>query len=1220
MGDGPDTLVRQTPDEPLPAEAGFVLEGKFAAARKRVRGVILAKGWALVVLGACVCFGVSILLDRLLFLGSPYRLALLMACIATMASFMAAYLVVPLARRIPARRIARTVEEKYPELEDLLLSSVELSEQLACGETYTSRELMGAVAEETAKKTRRIDFRSAIPFSAVRKPLLMALGVACALGAYWHFRPMVTANVLQRLLYPYSGPGPLTLTEVTVLPGDGLVPRASDVEIRAITRGKIPEKAILYLNTAQAGWDKVRMTREKTPEHATKETRKFRYVLKGVLNPFRYRVKAGDARSGTFTISVSDRPVIVEIEAVCTYPEYTGRKEPYVSRGGDIAVVRGSRVRISARANKPLKNAKLKFQDGTESLLSIRWSVVQSQELEVIQDESYSFELQDTDDFSSPPSGGVIYRIQAVEDKAPVVGITSPERYSRARIDDFVSVRFRAVDDFGIEKAWLEYTVGSAELKEEKDKVAEERKGVLPTPARGTLRLSVGGVGRTEVEGEFALSIGELPVKEGEVLTFRIVAEDNNVLSGPGKGASSEHTIRIISEEASFERIEREQQNLARRLARLIGQQKENKKLVDELRSALAGKTGDEKISEAESGSVPPRLDLGVGQSSAAARNRLERAKSVQRQIEEAGLELARDFGATLEEMRLNPMIQPRTIIGMGEVSKSLTGVSRNEMPEATQKATEAATSKESRERDSRLVETSAVQEKIIEKLEEVSEEFAKLQEEQRMLALGETARKLAGEQLQARTQTAAALPELGGLFLEKLTEEQKRRLKKLVEEQEKLKEKLTEFEERLRALSKQSEYARSRDAQMLASALKYFEKGDTTSPGNIPGDVSEAIESLRANHLHKGFHLQGRVYESLLKLAEEFQKAQMVNLQGEFTNAEQGLEFQQPEIDKLIEIQKGIISETESLPQETKGEAVEGREIGKFGKVSESQKELLRRTSNFRAIIEEIFENLVMVEIDPVTPLKGAEEAMGKATGSLEKLQAGGALGEEKDSLKKLEKAREELAKALARAMASSSLRQAMQGMSALEKMIVEQKKVNEGTISLDKEAADKAMSDPMLETLRQLANRQAGLRDRAIAMRNYLKMMVKAGEMMGQSVQRLNDRQTGQDTQQLQSQILELLVQMLVRLRAEANAMAQAMGLPGTSGTGARGGVATEPIGRPVPNVLDDRWANLPPRMKQELLEAWTEKFSPEFRELIALYYKRLAGEDSPAPAVKE
>ncbi len=377
---------------------------------------------------------------------------------------------------------------------------------------------------------------------------------------------------------------------------------------------------------------------------------------------------------------------------------------------------------------------------------------------------------------------------------------------------------------------------------------------------------------------------------------------------------------------------------------------------------------------------------------------------------------------------------------------------------------------------------------------------------------------------------------------------------------------------------------------------------------------MSEAIEALRANHLHKGMRSQTRVYESLLKLAREFHNAQMARMQGEFSNSAQGLERQQSEIDKLIEIQKALIAETKALPRQMGQEGVDWAERGKFEKVLNPQKDLLRRASNYRAILEEVFENLVLIGIDPVSPLKGAETAMGKAASNLDHLRASAALTEETDSLTNLEKAREELSKALAKMMKSAGLQQAMQAMSALEKMILEQKKLNEGTKNLNKEASEKkGMTDPMLGTLRQLVNQQVALRNGAMTMKDYLKAMGKAGDMMGQSAKRLGNKQMGQQTQQLQSQILELLTQMLVSLQAQANAMGQGTGVPGPSGTGAQGGDVTEPILRPVPEGLDDRWANLPPRMKQELLEAWTERFAPEFRELIALYYKRLSAEES-------
>jgi len=1161
MADGAESWGRHMPEE---------LVGKFAAARKRVRRLILAKGWTLVFFAACVSFGVSIVLDRLLFLRSQFRLALFVASVFAVGLFLIAFVVLPLLRRISARRIAQSLEEKHPKLGDMLLSAVELSEQLAAGETYTSRQLVGAVSEETSRRTKGIDFRSVLPFSTISKPLLITLVVACGLAVYCYRRPDIAENVFRRMLYPYSGPPPLTFTQLAVSPGNTLVPTGTDVKIKATTTGKIPKRAFVYLKgKGQGRWNKRALVKKGGGD--------FGYLFKGLISPLSYKIKAGDARSETYRISVSDTPVIVGIELDYTYPEYTGRQSEKKTSGGDIAAVKGSKVEITAKANKPLESAKLRFGDGTQSLVFIRGSTIRSQVFEVKEDDTYSFDLVDTHGFSNQEA--ITHTIRALEDKKPVVGIRSPDRHSEATADEVVDVSFRAVDDFGIEKIWLEYTVSSGELKEEKDKVpGEERKGTLP--------IRIGPKGKTEIEGEYGLSLADLGPKVGEVVAFRIVAEDNNVLSGPGRGSSSEHIIRIISSESSFRRIEQEQQDLARRLLRLITQQKENKTLVDKLTEALRGK---ESPSEGE-------------------KSALEDAKSVQRRIEESGRQLTKDFASALEKMRQNPMIQIRSIIEMADITGALSGVSANEMPEATKKASEAAGSEETKDREKKLGETSALQEEIIRKLEEASREFAKLQEEQRLLSLAETADQLAREQLTARSQTATALPELSGVFPEKLTEEQKRRLRKLVEAEEKLREKLREFEDRLRTLDKQLEYAKSPDAQMIESALKYFEQGAEADASSIPRNVREAIESLRANHLHKGISRQTRVYESLLRLAQEFRNAQKARLQGEFANTAAGLEFRESEIDKLIEIQKGIIAETDRLPREK----IEGAELGEFQKVSYSQKDLLRRTSNYRAILEEIFENLVLIGIDPVPPLKGAEKAMGQASGSLGKLKAETALAQEKDSLENLEKARDELAKALARMMASANLQQAMQGMSALEKMIQEQKKINEGTMNLDKKASEeKKMTDPMLELLRQLAGQQARLKDGAKAMRNYLKMMLKAGQMMGESEKLLRNKQTGRQTQQVQSQILELLTQMLVALQMDANAMAQAMGLPGSSGTGAHGGIVTEPIVRPVPESLEDRWSKLPPRMKQELLEAWTEKFSPEFRELIALYYKRLSGE---------
>ena len=44
-------------------------------------------------------------------------------------------------------------------------------------------------------------------------------------------------------------------------------------------------------------------------------------------------------------------------------------------------------------------------------------------------------------------------------------------------------------------------------------------------------------------------------------------------------------------------------------------------------------------------------------------------------------------------------------------------------------------------------------------------------------------------------------------------------------------------------------------------------------------------------------------------------------------------------------------------------------------------------------------------------------------------------------------------------------------------------------------------------------------------------------------------------------------------------------------------------------------DAWGNLPPRLRDELLQGLEDRFSPLYRDLTELYYQRLA-EDVQTP----
>ena len=69
-------------------------------------------------------------------------------------------------------------------------------------------------------------------------------------------------------------------------------------------------------------------------------------------------IECGDARSEQREVRVLRPPVIEELLATCTWPEYTGIKQTE-SKDGHVEAVIGTTVTVSAQANHPITRAKI---------------------------------------------------------------------------------------------------------------------------------------------------------------------------------------------------------------------------------------------------------------------------------------------------------------------------------------------------------------------------------------------------------------------------------------------------------------------------------------------------------------------------------------------------------------------------------------------------------------------------------------------------------------------------------------------------------------------------------------------------------------------------------------------------------------------------------------------------------------------------------------------
>ena len=127
-----------------------------------------------------------------------------------------------------------------------------------------------------------------------------------------------------------------------------------------------------------------------------------------------------------------------------------------------------------------------------------------------------------------------VYRVDVIPDKIPQARITYPDRKEELITRQATMIiGFDAADDFAIAKLRLKYKADTVDNGAEK--VVE-------------LDLERQQPQRVRRRHEWKIS-DDLPgVSEGTVIEYWIEAEDNNNVTGPGRGAAEHQLAKVVSE------------------------------------------------------------------------------------------------------------------------------------------------------------------------------------------------------------------------------------------------------------------------------------------------------------------------------------------------------------------------------------------------------------------------------------------------------------------------------------------------------------------------------------------------------------------------------------------------------------------------------------------------------------------------------------------------
>jgi hypothetical protein len=417
-------------------------------------------------------------------------------------------------------RVARFIEEADSSLDDRLVSAVDLLSSTPDGRPG----LAGPLLADAARRADTVDPAAVVPGVRLRRAAVLAAGVLVLIGSIAFFGRGVlreSRDAITLALFP-------SRVTIEVLPGDMRVRAGDPLTIQARLVGNTAPVVVRLLRApagavgdaaSSGGWDSIEMMRAGDG---------YSTGFDGVVEPFRYRVVAGDASSPIFAVAVTRPPRVRRIDIDYTYPRNLGLEPRTDEDGGDIYAPAGTTVRLRVTVDGDAGGGRLALDDGTAIDLEALDAALAGS-FTVARDGTYKVALVDTE--GSEHVASAEYFIRMLNDRPPDVRVLRPARDREVTPLEEVEIQAEATDDFGIERLDLVYAVGGG----------PEQVVPLDVPRRAR-----------SVTASHLLYLEDLEVRPGDFVSYFVRARDVGRTSRGAEARSDIFFLEIRPFEQQF--------------------------------------------------------------------------------------------------------------------------------------------------------------------------------------------------------------------------------------------------------------------------------------------------------------------------------------------------------------------------------------------------------------------------------------------------------------------------------------------------------------------------------------------------------------------------------------------------------------------------------------------------------------------------------------------
>jgi hypothetical protein len=416
------------------------------------------------------------------------------------------FFVRPLGRRVTDQQVALYLEEHEPSLQELLVSAVEAgSPSRSVEQAGESALLLRQVVKSAVERCQASDAGRGLERESLRTSAV-ALGIIVVVATVvFTFGPAYLRQGAFAVLVPVTGAEAASPYRIEVTPGSVTVARGSDLSIKASLHGFTATEVDLFTRATKGA------PFERVPMVAPPGEGPFENTIFRVKESFEYFVQAAGVRSPVYEIEAAALPFVERMEMELVYPAYTGLPPRMIDQGGDIAVLRGTTVRL--RVHPTMKTgAGRVVRDGKDGVgLTVNADGTLAGSFQVMADGIYRVDLADA--AGTLVTASPQYTIDVLTDEPPAVVFSKPARDLRATSVDEIFVEASAADDYGVKQLELVWSVNGG-------------------PERQARLAGSGGPPRNELSAGHTFFLEELGLQPGDAVSYYARATDNDEVSG----------------------------------------------------------------------------------------------------------------------------------------------------------------------------------------------------------------------------------------------------------------------------------------------------------------------------------------------------------------------------------------------------------------------------------------------------------------------------------------------------------------------------------------------------------------------------------------------------------------------------------------------------------------------------------------------------------------